>query len=355
MLRERLGKAAHLRHGGGIDRAVRAHGVGGRRPVGRFAPADVIEVVVALERFHLRHLGNDLVHLLGGRGLADGEPEHADVQLAALGEMPIRLVVASAHAASAEVRPGSDAERIQIRHELAGVGEPGVPVGVRNFRGDEGDAAGVADHAGRLAVRVPLDPAARWIRGFFVDARGLERRAVEEAVVIDRLDHDRIVRRDGVEFEARKTALHVGELLLRPAAQHGDPLAGLGALHALGQQFDCALPCGHAVEAQLVVLGGAHPVRVIVDQAGYDGAPLQLDGACLRALVLFDLGVAADGDDALVADRQRLRDREAVVDGDDLAVDENGVRGLRRSRCGARTKQGRWPGSGTRACETPSG
>ena len=42
-------------------------------------------------------------------------------------------------------------------------------------------------------------------------------------------------------------------------------------------------------------------------------------------LSFVDLGIAADRDDALAADRQRLGDGEAVVDGDDLAVDEDRV------------------------------
>src|SRR5262249_20919563 len=49
------------------------------------------------------------------------------------------------------------------------------------------------------------------------------------------------------------------------------------------------------------------------------------------------LSRGADLGDAPTADGEGLRDGEAVVDGDDLAVDENGVRRLRRSE-GRRAK-----------------
>jgi hypothetical protein len=41
--------------------------------------------------------------------------------------------------------------------------------------------------------------------------------------------------------------------------------------------------------------------------------------------MLAHRGIVADGDDAPVLDRQRLRDREAVVNGNDLAADKNDV------------------------------
>ena len=64
-----------------------------------------------------------------------------------------------------------------------------------------------------------------------------------------------------------------------------------------------------------------------------------------RSLEPLDLGIAADLDDALAADGQRLRDGEAVVDGDDLAVDQHGIGRLRpcdrgRSQDGKRKQNG---------------
>ena len=65
----------------------------GDRRVDRLAPADVVEVVVALERLQLRDLGEHRVDLRRRRRLADRGPEHADVELAAVGEVPVGLVV----------------------------------------------------------------------------------------------------------------------------------------------------------------------------------------------------------------------------------------------------------------------
>ena len=96
-------------------------------------------------------------------------------------------------------------------------------------------------------------------------------------MVIDRLQHHRIVGRDAVELVEREAARLVGELLLRPAAENHDPFAGGRRACPLGKHLERLLPRGHAVEAQLVVLGGAHPMGMIVDQAGDDGAAGEID------------------------------------------------------------------------------
>ncbi len=127
-------------------------------------------------------------------------------------------------------------------------------------------------------------------------------------MVIDRLQHHRIVGRDAVELLEREAARLVGELLLRPAAEHHDPFAGGRRAHPLGQHLERLLPRGDAVEAQLVVLGGAHPMGVVVDQARDDGAAGEVDHPRLRSLERFDLGRRADLDDAAAADGERLRD-----------------------------------------------
>ena len=53
----------------------------------------------------------------------------------------------------------------------------------------------------------------------------------------------------------------------------------------------------------------------------------------------LDLGRGADLEDALAPDGERLRDGEAVVDGDDLAVDEHGVGRLCAARPAAAAMQ----------------
>jgi hypothetical protein len=77
-------------------------------------------------------------------------------------------------------------------------------------------------------------------------------------------------------------------------------------------------------------------VRVVVDQAGDDGLAGEIDAARVGPGETIDVRGAADGDDAIASDGDRLRDREAVVDGDDLTVGENDVGGrlLRVNRRG---------------------
>jgi len=42
--------------------------------------------------------------------------------------------------------------------------------------------------------------------------------------------------------------------------------------------------------------------------------------------MLLDVGVIADRDNALALDRQRLGNRESIINGDDLAVQQHGIR-----------------------------
>ncbi len=152
--------APHLRQVLGLGVAVGAQQLRGERREHRFAPADVVEVVVALERLELPDLGDHGVDLGRRRRLADGRVEDADVELAAFGERAVGLVVLGAHAAPAGVEPGGQPERVEIGRELAGIGEPGFLALQRHAGGDEGDAAGAAHQAGRLAAGVLLDLAA---------------------------------------------------------------------------------------------------------------------------------------------------------------------------------------------------
>ena len=80
------------------------------------------------------------------------------------------------------------------------------------------------------------------------------------------------------------------------------------------------------------VFRGTHEMRVVVDQPWDHGATIEIHDAGRRPFELLDIGGAADRDDALALDRKRLGDREAVVDGDDLAVEEHGVRRRLRRR-----------------------
>ena len=80
------------------------------------------------------------------------------------------------------------------------------------------------------------------------------------------------------------------------------------------------------------VFRGTHEMRVVVDQPWDHGATIEIHDAGRRPFELLDIGGASDRDDALALDRQGLSDREAVVDGDDLAAEKHGVRRRLRQR-----------------------
>src|SRR6267378_1893404 len=135
----------------------------------------------------------------------------------------------------AGVVPRRDAHGVQARDILAYVREPLLLVGQRDPGGDKGDAARAANDARRVAGGVLLDRAAARVRRRRVYPRRLERGAVQVAVDVDRLEHHRVVRRDAVELLERKAARLVGELVLGPAAERHDPLAGARAAHPLSE------------------------------------------------------------------------------------------------------------------------
>src|SRR6266704_1256032 len=73
-LGNRVRDAAHFAHVFGPDHEVVPQQIRGRGRINRFAPADVLEIVAALERRVLLDFAEHLVHLLRRRGLADGGP-----------------------------------------------------------------------------------------------------------------------------------------------------------------------------------------------------------------------------------------------------------------------------------------
>ena len=248
-LGERQQDAPHLgkvfRPGVGLD----AQQLGGDRRKDRLAPTHVVEVIGALERLEIADFADHRVDLRGRRRLPDRRPEQADVELAAVREVSVRLVMLGAHPAPAGVEPRGEAHGVEIAHELAGIREPRLLVLQRHARRDESDAAGAAHEAGWFAAGVFFDPAALRVRRAGVDLRRDQRYGIEIAVVIHRLQHHRIVGSDAVEFLQREAARLVGELLFGPAAENHDPFAGGGAAHPIGEHLERLLPRGHAVES----------------------------------------------------------------------------------------------------------
>ena len=73
-------------------------------------------------------------------------------------------------------------------------------------------------------------------------------------------------------------------------------------------------------------------MRVVVDKAGDHRAAFDIDhfGVGLRELAYLD--IAAGRHHTPVLDRQRLHNGKTIINRDDLAVDDNGVYGVRIER-----------------------
>jgi len=81
-------------------------------------------------------------------------------------------------------------------------------------------------------------------------------------------------------------------------------------------------------------------VQMIVGETGNYGLPFQINDRRLRAGELSDVGVRADRRKLAARDRDRLHDRKLRVDRDDVAVDKDYVRRLRRLRGADRNGRG---------------
>jgi hypothetical protein len=81
---------------------------------------------------------------------------------------------------------------------------------------------------------------------------------------------------------------------------------------------------------------------VVVDHAGNDGAAAQVDTPRLGPRQSRDVLIGTNGDDAIATDRNRLRDRELIVNGDDLSVRQNRIR--RRLLCADQDRSSNDPG-----------
>jgi hypothetical protein len=247
-----------------------------------------------------------------------------------LGERAEGIDVTRLDAAPALVLERRNAHAVEVARQRARVVHHLVARDLAELGAHQADRAAAVEDAGRRALVVLDDLHVRRIGGFRVDAERLQRRAVDEDADVKQLEHDRIVGRDGVELLAGEGTLVVGELLFRPAAQHRNPFAWFGCADFVRDVLEGLLARGDAVETDLAVpvFRGTHVVRVIVDQPGNDSAAGEFLDPRRWPLEAGDLLIAADRDDAFAAQRERLRDGEAVVDRDDAAVDQHHVGGL---------------------------
>ena len=206
------------------------------------------------------------------------------------------------------------------------------------LRDDTRDPVGATgiDHTGGLAARVAPDPRL----GHLLEADHLDRAAIEVSLRARELQQHRMVGDDRVEFRARERALVVGELIGRPAAQRVHPLSGSERLRLRPDHLDGLLSRLDAVEPQLHAPEDAllHVVRVVVDESRGDGAAAKIDAAGVRPGQLRDLLIRADRGDTFGANGYCLRDAEAIVNRDDLAVEQDRV--WRRACCAGALREG---------------
>ena len=137
-----------------------------------------------------------------------------------------------------------------------------------------------------------------------------------------------MVRRDGIEFGARRET-PLGELRRHPTAADHDPTPGLFALRRRG---DLPQAVGkRAVKLPVKLRIPTQPrhrrVDMRIDQTWDHRPSAKIDDSGVRADVVADLAVAADGDETAIPDRDRFFDRESAIDGDDLAAAQDHVGG----------------------------
>jgi len=138
-----------------------------------------------------------------------------------------------------------------------------------------------------------------------------------------------MIRNGAIELLARELRATVGELIDRPAANRVHPVARRDRLRARGEQVERLPARFDAVEPHLARprRARAQQVHVVVDQPGHHRTPAQVDAPRSGPGQLRHLLGGADRDHAIALDGDRLRDRELLVGGDDLAVGENQVGG----------------------------
>jgi len=282
-----------------------------------------IEPVIALERLDLRHPGDEVLDVRDRTGLLIIIVERAHRHLPGVVGHVKRLDVTRLHSGSPLVLERGDAHLVEIVHQKPRVLDRLVTCHRPELVAQETDRRAAVERASQLALVVLLDLDSGGIGCGRSDPHRLERRGVGIDAEVEQLQRHRIVRCDAVKLCPAEAARFVHELLFRPAPQHDHPFSWLGFGRLVLDQVERFSVRRDAVEPHFAmpVFGGAHVMRVVIDQPRDDGAPIEIHHARERPLVRLDLGVAADRQDAFALDRQRLGNREPVVHRDDLAVE----------------------------------
>ena len=323
--------------------------------------------LVALEQLHLGDLRDGPLDLLRAAGGGAADAEHPDVETALRLPLLENLQHVGVAAGDAERREAGaihvldqrQAARLElIRRDL---GKPG------GHRTRGGNVA--PDDAGRLSGRVAHDRALDEVGGVGrarLDPERLQGAAVQEDLVVGLLQRDRIVRRDAIQFLARERLPIVRELLMRPATDVEDPSARPFRLRAGAQHLDRLLARLDPVEAQLQ-LARCSPARSrcmwLSISPGMTALPPQVDPSWCSAPRAGRSPGWCRPPRCGRPDRHRLRDREAIVDGDDLPVRQHQIgsragrrvlRGARRLKCaGGHTQRNRDRTSRSLSCHRP--
>ena len=248
------------------------------------------------------------------------ERAHAQSQLAGVVERVQRLQFA---APDIHRMHAGDAEAVRVRDPESHRVDALVPRQLGRNIADESRRI-VAQDARRLAVVADVDRAACGRCGRGGDARGAQRRAVHPDAVAGRVrEHDRMLRRDGVQLPPMREARARPVVLIPPGAAH--PPAG----RRFGDSFsDPPHSLGDARDAlqinRLHRESGAEQVCVAIRKSGQHEPPACVEH--LRVAWCVRILRASDEDEAPVADDRRVGVRRSGVARPDQRVADDEVR-----------------------------
>ena len=212
---------------------------------------------------------------------------------------------------AARVDGAGQAETVQLTHKLT----RGVNLllkrqsGTFCQRGVEDHGVGTRNqHAGRVAVAVTLDFAARRIGRVAGVAYYLERRAIKQGAIIEMQHKYRRIGRGLIDFIQRwHTTL--GKLKFGPAANDAHPLRRRRAQRLRFQHAQRVGDRRHTFPAQLKVIveTAANQMQVRIVETGNSGVTFEVNDLCAVAVVLHNIIKAAHLKKLTVANGDRVR------------------------------------------------
>ena len=303
-----------------------------RRPGQALAGTVEPQPVIAITGPHARGPAPDVIEFLAGY-LGEQMEGQPDRQCSAVSQpCDRRVVLGEGLETAGRVDRGCQPEPVQLVQEMPGRLELAVFAEHRRLpdRGVQQVRRGRRQqHPGRLPVVVADDLPAGHLRGVAGVSSCPQGGAVQQDRLVQVGDHDRGIRRSGVQLADRGQPL-LGELLLAPPSYHPYPLAWRGAARLVAEYRQRLAQRPHAVPAQLqqVVQPGPDHVNVRVDEARDDPPAHRVDHAGGPGDVPGHAVIVADGQDPAVVDRHRGCVRAAGITGVDAAVAHHEVGGI---------------------------